>query len=148
MAMAQSVRVYFNSYLQLSPNTDFNRFSLSFLTFIELSNPSRARSLNFEIVGHLSSYLHLLSLLSLCKKSFGYLPTCRFFIFKQKYRFQTIDLYLRCCPGYKLNCEDTNLPRKLSLILVLFTGLLLPSFAFLLFIFSWTGTEDSLLALR
>ena len=42
------------------------------------------------------------------------------------------------------------LPKKLSVILVLFTGLLLPSLAFLLFIFSWPDidTTDSLLGLR
>ena len=42
------------------------------------------------------------------------------------------------------------LPKKLSEILVRFTGLLLPSLAFLLFIFSWPveKTDDSLLGLK
>ena len=39
-----------------------------------------------------------------------------------------------------------HLPKKLSVILVLFTGLLLPSAAFLLFIFSWPPEKVSLRA--
>lgn len=50
----------------------------------------------------------------------------------------------------RIHQEYIYLPKKLSEILVLFTGLLLPSLAFLLFIFSWPDEkpDDSLLGLK